>query len=1020
MSEHPIILRGSPGTERWRPPGAPYRGRPLASQIAVYVHVAGDADAEGDQLGLGAVLVARGGLVFHGLILVPDDLGVRDPAALAAIGRWAAAHPLDTAMGPAPWRVVTVAEWCDSWATREDTATHDAAPWAFTPNAYTGREPTIGADLGRAIGLLAEHVGRRTGANRGKWTAWLPGWGRDPDGDGWERRSPHRPPLRVESRRVGWSVRFGPCEEGFGVSRPGPFVDLLAGAYSIDADRSAGFVDHARHFGVTADPLPVTVTVGAKGAAQIADAVRSVHDVALAVGEECGRWFTTPQDRDAWNVRFPLARAVSPSAPADYLLRRFRVDPPLGRFALRPEEHAAWWEAFHGGWIDDDPALRGRGFGAVVLDVTSAYPLTAHLVGWWDVMTADRLVRRSVLRELRTLCDRAAKDPAAVLDPAVWERFGLTLCEVVPDGEVFPVSLDDPRRPDGRTETVPVTARGRTMFYSWCDVVAASILSGRVPRIVRAVRLAPEGRQDGLRQRVAVYPGLVIDAGSDPVLGLVARRRQAKAAGDKVLAAELHAVVNSLVSGNPSRLDDVRVKRGNRWRTEERAGPWTFAPIAVSVTAGARLLLAAVDRMARDLGGGVAYRDTDSSILPASPDSGTLALADGSSVRELSYPEVDRLLAAFDRLSPEPGAWPVWKRTPQPGSEPMRCTVFGPKRHAEYRGTDDVPELVEWTEAGLGGMWADPATMQGRCAEGGRAWSKVAVERAVRHAAAKVRAEQAGTRAFPDSVPWDDPDLSVPAFPTLRRLQVTSPELLATLPASLGAHLGTRFVEASSPIEPDASYVALDPGGPLDDWQDLRWLRRASGLPVAVTTTGADYGAVRLEPLRDRADAYGYPPKGERVESVTVTPLSVVYRGRVSPVLDASEDGLRGDLTRFRVRYENSHGLGPGQREALVALAGSMPSREFAALVKITPRIARRLARDQLPRRSTVERILRELRRNGAAWNVPGERTCSCGCGASLPAGRRAYVDDGHRERAKKRRTRSVKSPEPGDTGSAE
>ena len=928
--------------------------------------------------------------------------------------QWAAAHPLDTLTGPAPWRVVTLREFFDPRATRE------ATPWAFVPNAYNrGAGPVVGADHGRTVGLVAEHVEPRKGRSVGSWQVWPPGWGTPrPEHGDIGRVSPHRPPLYVSSRRKGWSVRFAPCEPGYG-TRPAPFLDVISAAYALDADRSAGFVDHARHFGIEAGELPVAVPVDAAGAARMAEAVSSVHAVALACDEESSRWFTTPQDRTEVTARFPLPYAHSPAGFADHLLRRFRVDPPLRRFPLQPEEDAAWWEAFHGGWCDYAPALLGRGFGAVVLDVTSAYPLTAHLVRWWDVMTADRLVRRSVLRDLRALCRRAAADPRVVCDPAVWERFGVTLCEVVPDGEPFPVALDDPGRPDGRTETVPVTARGRTLFYSWCDVVAAAILSGRVPRIVRAIRLVPEGRQAGLRQHVAVYPGLVLDAGSDPVLGLVARRREAKATGDTVLAAELHAMTNSLVSGNFERLDDIWRKHGEKWCREEKAGPWTYAPLGVTVTAGARLLLAVMDAMARGMGSRVLYRDTDSSILPASPDGGTLALADGSSVRELSYPEVDRLLAAFDRLSPEPGAWPVWKRTPQPGEEPMRCTVFGPKRHAEYRGTDDVPELVEWTEATVGGRYADPASIQGRCAEGGRAWSKAVVERAVRHAAAKVRAEGAGGRAFPGQVPWDDPDPAVPAFPTFRRLQVTSPELLATLPASLGAHAGSRFVEASSPIEPGASYVALDPGGPLGDWQDLGWTHRRSGQRVRVTTTGTDYGAVRLEPLSDRANAYGYPPKGERVESVTVTPLSVVYRGRVSPVLDASEDGMPGPLARFRVRYGDDHGLGTGQREALVALATSMPSREFAELATVTPRIARQIADDRLPRRSTVERILRELRRNGAAWNVPSAQTCSCGCGASLPAGRRAYVDDSHRERAKKRRTRSVKSPEPGNTGPA-
>ena len=1018
MSDFPIILRGSPGIEGWEPPGREHRGRTLATQVSLYWHAGADASAEVDRFGLMAVLIAQGGLVFHGLLVVPDDLGTRDPAALAGIQQWATGHLLDTVMGPAPWRVLTLREFFDPEATRGATDEKVAKPWAFVPNAYNrGAGPIVGADHGRTLGLVAEHVGPRSGANRGKWKVWLPGWGHDPDGDGWERRLPDRPGVYLESRRVGWSVRFGPCVPGHG-TRPAPFLDVLSAAYVLDADRAAGFVEHARNFGVTAGSLPVTVNVDADGAARMAEAVKNVYVLALAVDAESSRWFTTPQDRAEWTTRFPLAYAHSPAGLADHLLRRFRAAPPRRRFPLDPEEDDAWWEAFHGGWCDDLPALRGRGFGAVALDITSAYPLTAHLVGWWTVMTADRLVRRSVLRELRALCARAAKDPTAVLDPAVWARFGLTLCEVVPDGELFPVALDDPARPDGRTETVAVTARGRTMFYGWCDVVAASILSGKVPRIVRAMHLDPEGRQGGLRQRIAVYPGVVLAAGDDPVLGLVRQRREAKAAGDKVLAAELHAVTNSLVSGNFERLDDILRPHGEKWNREEKAGPWTYAPIGVTVTAGARLLLAVMDRQVRDLGSRVAYRDTDSSIIPATTAGGTLTLGDGSSIRELSETEVAGLLAAFDALSPGPG-WPVWKRDPKPAEPPMRCVIFGPKRHVEYRGSDDAPELIDWTETGLGGHWSDPAGMLGRCAEGGRSWSKAAVEREVRFAAAKLTDPD---RAVRDPAPWDAG--SDASFPTLRRLQVTSPELLGTLPASLGAHVGSRFVEAmvnDIVAQKIHSVVAIDPGGALAGWEGLGWMDRASGKRVVVTTDVSAYGtdAVICESLGARAVRFSDRPLGEPVESVTVTPLAVVYRGRVSPVLDASEDGMPGDLARFRVRYVKDHGLGPAQREPFVALARSMPSKEFARLAKITPRVARQIARDELPRRSTVERILRELRRNGAAWTVPSERVCALdGCDHTV-AGRYLYCAccPAHAEAGRKRRQRAATSPEPGSSG---
>jgi len=306
----------------------------------------------------------------------------------------------------------------------------------------------------------------------------------------------------------------------------------------------------------------------------------------------------------------------------------------------------------------------------------------------------------------------------------------------------------------------------------------------------------------------------------------------------------------------------------------------------------------------------------------------------------------------------------------------------------------------------LGGMWADPSALPGRCAEGGQAWSKAAVEREVSYAAARLADASRATRG---RVPWDMAG-ELP-FPTLRRLIVTSPALLATLPSALGARLGTRYVEAVPGMTPAAGrtvhVVALDPGCSLADWTSLGWLDRATGKPVRVTTDPMDYDAVLLESLAARAALYGAPPQGTPVESVVVTPLSARYAGRVSPVVDANEDGLPGDLAAYRVRYEDSRGLGPGQYEALVALARFLPHADFGRLAGVTPRIAARVAAGILPKRTTVQRMLAELRRTGGAWTVPSGRTCGLdGCEHQV-FGRRIYCCTAHAEAGRKRQQRS-------------
>ena len=1019
MTGRAVVLRCWPGMGGWRPPAALVRSAGLDRRIGVYLFAAGDGGADGDQLGLGAALIARGSIVFHGVLLVPDDLAARDPGALAAVEQWAGANKLDTAMGRQPWRVLTVSEWCDPTARVEDPATKvPERPWCFAPRAYGGAGPVIGADLGRAFGLLAEHVEARQGQNVGSWQVWLPGWGvpRPEHGD-IGKASPHRPPLRVRPTRSGWSVGFGPCARGFGKyvhgrQWRGDFVDVTTAAYVFDADRAAGFVEHGRNLGVTVGELPVAVPVDADGAASVARAVGDVHRVGLAVDEHASRWFTSPTDRAEGRRRLALGRLRSPATLATAIPGAFGVEAPLVRFDLDEAEHQGWCEAFGGGWVDCEPRLAGRPFDAVAVDLSSAYPLVAHHVGWWDVMTAERLGREDVTAELRQVCEQAAADPTVALDPATWATFGLTLAEVDMAGEPLFVEVDDPGRADGRTAMAPTVCRGRTLSVTWCDALASSILARRPVQIVRAVRFVPEGRQPGLRRQVPLLPGTVLHVDQDPAVALVQLRRAVKGT-DPNLGHVLHAVVNSMVSGNPSRLDDRWRKVGRGWRLGEKPGPWTFFPLAATATAGARLLLAVLDRQVSDLGGVVAYRDTDSSIIPACPDGAVVTMNDGTEVRALAWAEVDELLGTFAALSPEP-AWPVWKQERGTPEKLLRSVSFGAKRHVEYVDDADGPLLGDWTESGLGGMWADPPAMGGRCEEGGRAWSKAAVLRELAYLDAKAKDP---TEALRGPASWDTAD--EPAFPTMRRLQVPTAKLLGTLPDALGARVGSRFVEAQggggTTESPGA--VALDPGGPLDEWARLRWLDRHTGQCVRVSTDRMDaaYGAVILETLAARAAMYASAPQAPAVGEAVVTPLSVRYRGRVSGVIDAQEAGYSGDLVRFRPVYADTHGLGPGQCEALVAAAKALSPAEFARRASTTTRVARLIAEGKLPRAATTKRIVRAL---GAAeiGDLAGPVCALDGCALPVERPNARYCGPTHRSTARKRRQRAAQVSPTGPT----
>jgi hypothetical protein len=880
--------------------------------------------------GLGAYLVTQGRSVLEAGLIVPDDL---DSESRSVVTCWARDHPVDTTGGPKPWAVVTVSEFFDP---RVGT---------FVKRAYSGAGWCIGADLGRVFGLIAEHIVPRLRKNAGSWDLWLPEWGVVGDRQNVRRASPHRPCLRVSARRVGWQIDFGPCEKGFGkyVGKrqwTGAFFDVLSLAYALDADRGADFAEHREDFGLSPIDMPIAVTLDADGAAEVAKAVTAVHELAVVLDERSAEWFTTSRDRAEGRGRLNLARTVSSGGIAAQIVTRAGVRAPMLTFGLDEDEHRKWAESCHGGWIEADPRLLGVPFSAVTADVSSCFPLDAHLIGWWDLFCADRIERRNVTAELHRLCERVAEDPNAALDPKVWRRFGCCLVEVVPHGEVFPIEVEDDRRPDGRLEFVPVFSPDRSMYFSALDVLAATINSAKVPKIIEATAYVPVGRQSGLRRHLPILPGLVIDVDRDPIPQLVALRRKAKAAGDVVLAALLRVIVNALVFGNGSRFDEVLTKDGDSWVRSERPGPLNCLPIASSVTAGSHLLLSVLDRTVRDRGGIVAYRNTDSSIIPASPDGGD---------RELSWDEVDQVLGVFDPLSPDPG-WSVWKSEWGTSESPLQAFVYGVNRHAEMVGD----EIVEVTETGLGGTYVDPPALHGRAPNGYRHWSSAAVEREVAYTIARQRDPDNALR--PDAC-WDV-GVALP-FPALRRFMVKTPEMAKQLPASLGARPGTRYLQASgwswSVRWNGQTVVALDPGGDLSRWQRLDWFNTRTGDPEWVSTDPTARDAFVLEPLAERGIEWSRPPKSEPIESVVVDSDLIAHVGRVSGVIDAAGDGL-GDLRSHRPVHEDA------DRAAFVhEHARKLRKRAFADRTGLPPTVAERAALGEPISPRNVDIALRAL-----------------------------------------------------------
>jgi hypothetical protein len=685
----PVInLQDWPGREGVS--AKPSRRQPfdrLGDRSGLVLVVAAERYATEECFGLGAFLSITGQSVHGAGLVVPDDLPEREAEALQA---WCASHSVNTPAGPRPWECLALSDL------------FDYRTGVFTRRVYCGAGWLVTADLGRTLGLVAEvpTAGTEWGVPRGNFwrggiklhlRTWAEPDKREGRGGVLDPVSPHRSALRVKTAGAhGYFAQFA-CAPGGpstgkrnpdGTAYRGRFLDVVQAAYVFDGVDSGDLGDHMEAFGFDRLDLPAAVTLDAEGAEQMAGLVEAVRSLALVLDEEASKWFTTSGDRARGYNRVDLGRLVSPAGLAAEIPRKAGVTPPLLKFST-PDDAALsrWMGAHRGGWLSAELAGE-RLFPAVDIDVHSAYPAFAALLGWWRLKLAAQLRRQDKTEELRALCaEVAAGDVSAFFDRRTWRHFDFTICEVVCDGEPWPVEAPDESYPQGHSGVRPV--RCPVPFpFTWPDVVNAALLSGRVPHIVSATRLVPVGRQPGLRDRYPLYDGLVLGIDDDPAVALVRLRDKAKDRGDVRLAAQLRVVVNTLCYGNPVRLDLGYRQEGRRRVVTETAAEWTFPPIAVTVTAASRLALGLAEKLLDPSGIIVASRDTDGLLLRCTPD---------------QWSTLDRVLARFDALDPFGTGQPFWKVQREQEGRPLHGLVIGVKRYV-LATLDDTGTSWKWSK----------------------------------------------------------------------------------------------------------------------------------------------------------------------------------------------------------------------------------------------------------------------------------------------------------------------------------
>jgi len=379
--------------------------------------------------------------------------------------------------------------------------------------------------------------------------------------------------------------------------------------------------------------------------------------------------------------RHPVAlspdKVMSPASLAKGYLRAMGVTPPAVKFAdVPPELIGVAMTAYYGGRTE--VRVRRVCVPVAYLDFHSMYPTVHTLLGLWPLLIAMQLRVVPVTQEVQELGGTLTLERC--FQPAFW--LGLRFfAKVRPAGDILPVRAQYDPASDGTTIGVNPFWSDEPIWVAGPDLVASWLLTGGWPEILEAVRLEPVGQQEGLtpvslRGRVTIDP-----AAEDFFRRVIEARAEAKGSADLPLEERerlerfLKVLANSGSYGIFAELnvtppegdggDDVLVYGRNgafpsHTSAPEDAGEYCFPPFAALTTAGARLMLAILERLVRDAGGVIAFGDTDSGAIVATPKGGLVDCPGGphrmrngtAAIQALTWAQVDAIRAQFRPLNP--------------------------------------------------------------------------------------------------------------------------------------------------------------------------------------------------------------------------------------------------------------------------------------------------------------------------------------------------------------------------------
>jgi hypothetical protein len=850
-----------------------------------------------------------GGRCLEEGLFYGDDL---PRAERAVLRRYVATHPADTAPdGVADLQLLTRRAFLEK----------------FYQAGYKGRALLVAFNWPFDLSRLADEATHARHRFAGGFSFRL--WAYADNGTKRERENKYRPRVAVkhiDSKRalIGFTGRREPdavdlmpddAEIGETARRStfrGHFLDLRTLSFAL-TDRGHSLKSACQAFGVE-HPKQSAIAHGRITPAYIDYNRRDV----LATWELANKLL---EEYDRHPISLQPTKAFSPASIGKSYLRAMGIPPVLERQPDFPAEYLGHAQsAFFGGRTGAH--IRRLAVPVVYTDFLSMYPTVNSLMGLWRFVTAKRVrvIKHCKDKVIRFLEQHTKAE--AWLNPKLWPLL-TAFVRVVPDGDVLPLRARfAPERHDWGVAVSHLYAGdppNDSLWFALPDVVASIILTGRVPQIIDAFQIEPDGTLDGLRP--AALRGVIpVDPTRQDFFTTVIEERQRlkKRKGladierkrlDKALKVLANATSYGIYAEMQRQESDARqlvTCQGIdaepyfcRVKHPDTPGEYCFPPFASLITAAARLMLALLESRVTALGGTYAMEDTDSMAIVATKTGGLVPCPGGrertpegtEAERALSWSQVDQIAADLSPLNPFdrdaiPGSvLKIEKDNVDPVTGQRRqvwCYAISAKRYALcLKNTDGELVLLRAPDHEADAQGRADAFASGRANNDEDRWSEHGLGHLLNPTDPTSEDRDWIATVWSHLVNASDQHATAPLpfdrRPAVSRMTVSSPLLLHPFSALNRRKpyrtqikpfnfLTTCHVRAlGHPVgtTPERFHLIAPYETDPRRWTSCEWTDRYSGKTYRITTTGAHGSrtSARVKTYRDVIEEYAFHPE---------------------------------------------------------------------------------------------------------------------------------------------------------------